>query len=54
MQNALISAKDNQKEEIELDEEVSDFFKYYNSKKHSTTKHTPLEKISTANNENLI
>ena len=27
-------------------------FKYYNSQKHGTTKHAPLDIISTANNEN--
>ena len=32
IQNALISAKDHQKEEFDLDEAVSDFLQYYNSK----------------------
>ena len=31
IQNALIIAKDHQKEEFELDEAVSVFLKYYNS-----------------------
>ena len=54
IQNALISAKDHQKGEFDIDEAVSDFLQYYNSKKHSTTRHTPLDIISAANNENLI
>ena len=54
IQNSLISAKDHQKDEIDLNETVNDFLQYYNSKKHSTTRHTPLDIISAANNENLI
>ena len=42
IQNALLSAKDNQKEDYDLDEVVSYFLYYYNSKKHNTTRHTPL------------
>ena len=49
--NVLISVKDRQKEEFDLDETVSDFLQYYDSKKHSTTKHTPLDIISAANND---
>ena len=33
IQNALISAKDHQKDEFDLDKTVSDFLQYYNSKK---------------------
>ena len=54
IQNELISAKDNQKGEFNLDEAVGDFLQYYNSKMHSTTWHTPLDIISAVNNQNLI
>ena len=53
IQNALISAEDHQKDEFDLDEAVSDFCNTI-TKKNSTTRHTPLDIISAANNENLI
>ena len=44
--------KDHQKEEFDLDESVSDFCNLITQKNHSTTKHTPLDRISATNNEN--
>ena len=44
IQNALISAKDHQKdEEFDLVKAVSHFLQYLNSKKLSITRHTPLD-----------
>ena len=54
IQNALINAKDRQKDEFDLDETPSDFLQYLTKKKHSTTRHTPLDIILAANNENSI
>ena len=48
----IISAKDHQKEEFDLDEAVS-YFCNIKLKKHRTTKHTPLD-ISAENIENLV
>ena len=53
-QNALISAKDHNKDKFNLEEVLQDFLIYYNSKEHSTTKFKPFELIWSANNENLI
>ena len=54
IQNAFISSKDRQKEVFDLSEAVSYVCNIITKKKHSTTKHTLLEIISSANNENLI
>ena len=54
IQNALISANDQNKDQFNLEEVLQDFLIYYNSKEHSTTKIKPFELIWSANNENLI
>ena len=38
IQNALISAKDHNKDKFNLEEVLQDFLIYYNSKEHSTIK----------------
>ena len=55
IQNALISAKDHQKDEFDLDETVSNFLQYFNWKKNIVQQDILLfDLISSANNENLI
>ena len=50
----LLVHKNHQKGEFDLDEAVSNFFQYNNSKKLSSAKHTPLDIKSAVYNENLI
>ena len=45
IQNGLISAKDHNKDKFNLEEVLPNFFIYYNSKEHSTTKINPFELI---------
>ena len=53
MQNAPIIEKDHKKEEFYLDKVVSDFCNII-TQKNSTTRHTPLDIIPAANNQNSI
>ena len=43
VQNFLILAKDNQKDQFNLEHSIADFLMYYNQRKHTTTKHSPIE-----------
>ena len=42
VQNFLILAKDAQKDNFNLEHSIADFLMYYNQRKHTTTKHSPI------------
>ena len=46
VQNFLILTKDSQKDKFNLEHSIADFLKYYNQRKHTTTKHSPIEIIA--------
>ena len=52
VQNFIILA-DVQRDKFNLEHSIADFFMYYNERKHTTTKHSPIKIISNANNEKL-
>ena len=54
VQNFLILAKDAQKDNFNLEHSIGDFLMYYNQRKHTTTKHSPIEIMSNVNDEKLL
>ena len=42
VQNFLILAKDAQKDKFNLEHSIADYLMYYNQRKHTTTKHSPI------------
>ena len=54
VQNFLILAKDAQKDNFNLEHSIADFLMYYNQRKHTTTKHSPIEIMSNVNDEKLL
>ena len=54
VQNFLILAKDAQKDKFNLEHSIPDFLMYYNQRKHTTTKHSPIEIMSNVNDEKLL
>ena len=54
VQNFLILAKDVQKDKFNLEHSIADFLMYYNQRKHTTTKHSPIEIMSNVNDEKLL
>ena len=54
VQNFLILAKDAQKDKFNLEHSIADFLMYYNQRKHTTTKHSPIEIMSNVNDEKLL
>ena len=54
VQNFLILAKDDQKDKFNLEHSIADFLMYYNQRKHTTTKHSPIEIMSNLNDEKLL
>ena len=54
VQNFLILAKDAQKDKFNLEHSIADFLINYNQRKHTTTKHSPIEIMSNINDEKLL
>ena len=54
VQNFLILAKDAQKDKFNLEHSIADFLMNYNQRKHTTTKHSPIEIMSNINDEKLL
>ena len=54
VQNFLILAKNAQKDKFNLEHSIADFFMYYNQRKHTTTKHSPIEIMSNVKDEKLL
>ena len=54
VQNFLILAKDAQKDNFNLEHSIADFLMYYNQRKQTTTKHSPIEIMSNVNDEKLL
>ena len=54
VQHFLILAKDAQKDKFNLEHSIADFLMYYNQRKHTTTKHSPIEIMSNVNDEKLL
>ena len=54
VQNFLVLAKDAQKDKFNLEHSIADFLMYYNQRKHTTTKHSPIEIMSNVNDEKLL
>ena len=54
VQNFLILAKDAQKDKFNLEHSIDDFLMYYNQRKHTITKHSPIEIMSNVKDEKLL
>ena len=50
----IILAKDAQNYTFNLEHSIADFLMYYNQRKHTTTKHSPIEIMSNVNDEKLL
>ena len=53
VQNFLILAKDVQKDKFNLENSIADYLMYYNQRKHTTMKHSPIEIMSNVNDRKL-
>ena len=54
VQNFLILAKDAQKDKFNLEHSIANFLMYYNQRKHTTKKHSPIEIMSNVKDEKLL